>query len=239
MNKKYVLLAILVLMLCMCSIWEYSTISNEALTEAKVAYITFDDGPSLITYEILDILRENDVRATFFLVGSKINDETKPLIEQMIADGHQIGVHTFSHDASCIYCSADAYYEDVINTASVINKYVGINPDIYRFPWGSNNAYIMPYREEVISRLRDKGLEYCDWNVSGEDSVGKPTASQIISNINANYVKYNQPVILLHDSASNEQTAKALPEIIRMYKEAGYGFATVEERYRICQWSIK
>ena len=109
---------------------------------------------------------------------------------------------------------------------------------MYRFPWGSSNGYLKPYRKEIIKRLALRGLSYCDWNVSGEDSVGHPVASQIIANVKANYSKYNEPVILLHDSAGNKATVEALPEIISMYKEAGYDFGTISQRSKIYQWKL-
>ena len=156
---------------------------------------------------------------------------------RMCEKGNQLGVHTFSHEAECIYCDSDTYYNDAMKTAEAIIQYTGVVPTVFRFPWGSANCYIQSYRSEVIARLQEKGLDYCDWNVSGEDSVGNPSAAQIIANIQKNYNKYNTPVLLLHDSAGSKETANALPEIIRMYKEAGYEFGILSEREHLYQWN--
>lgn len=202
----------------------------------KVAYLTFDDGPSILTKDILDILKKEDVKATFFMIGNQINDETKETVERLCSEGHQIGVHTYCHEAGNIYCSAETYYSDIMKTQEILLKYTGAAPLIYRFPWGSANNYIKGFRKEIVSKLSDLGMQYCDWNVSGEDSVGKTYAGQIINNVKKNYDKYNDPVILLHDSATMKETVKALPEIIRMYKEAGYTFDIIKNREKPFQW---
>ncbi len=254
MNKKIPFIVLSILAILACSLWEYNVgydnYKDRALDvdvhegassktpEKKTAYITFDDGPSNLTDKILDILEENDARATFFLIGNQINDNTKGTLERLIKDGNQIGAHTYSHEAGEIYESADSYYNDIMKAEKAILQNTGIAPLVYRFPWGSSNAYIKPYRKEIIGRLAVKGLKYCDWNVSGEDSVGRPSASQIIANVRSNYSQYSEPVILLHDSATSTQTVEALPTIIEMYKEAGYGFGTISERSKIYQWKL-
>ena len=85
-------------------------------------------------------------------------------------------------------------------------------------------------------RLKKEGFEYCDWNVSGEDSIRSPRARQIINNVKSNYRVYNEPVILLHDANARKETVKALPVIIKMYKDAGYSFDIIENRNKPCQW---
>ena len=212
------------------------TSDNVATKSDKVAFLTFDDGPSELTEKVLDILKENDVKATFFLIGNQINKDTKKIVKRMNEEGHQIGVHTYCHEPECIYSSADTYYSDVLKTEVIISKYTGVPAMIYRFPYGSVNGYIKGYRKKIINKLSKHGLEYCDWNVSGEDSVGNPTAKKIIKNIKKNYNVYDNPVILLHDSGSCKETVKALPEIIRMYKEDGYSFDVIKNRYRPVQW---
>lgn len=212
--------------------------SNDADAK-KVVYLTFDDGPSKCTGDILDILEENDVCASFFLIGNQINKSTLPLIKRMIKDGFQLGVHTYSHEPEDIYKSADSYYKDVMKTWELISRKTKKVPAVYRFPYGSNNCYVLKYRDDIISRLKKEGLDYCDWNVSGEDSIGRPSASQIIANVRNNYDVYNEPVVLLHDSGASTETVKALPAIIKMYRDAGYSFGVIGERSRIYQWKIK
>lgn len=255
MKKKIPVIVLSILVIVMCSVWEYNvsyrnyetkTLDTSAenpevteIPEKKTAYITFDDGPSELTDKVLDILAENDVHATFFLIGNQINDDTIDTVKRLIKEGHQIGVHTYSHEADAIYVNADSYYNDIMQAEKTLIQNTGIAPLIYRFPWGSSNSYIRPYRKDIISKLAQEGLSYCDWNVSGEDSVGRPSSAQIIANVKSNYSRYNEPVVLLHDSAGNKATVEALPTIISMYKEAGYGFGTISERSKIYQWNIK
>ena len=185
---------------------------------------------------MLDILKENDINATFFLIGNQINKSTKKTLKRLVKEGNQVAVHTYCHEADCIYDSADTYYNDVMKAAKRIKKYTGVDPKFYRFPWGSVNGYIKNYRKDIIMRLKKEGFEYCDWNVSGEDSIKSPMARQIINNVKSNYRVYNEPVILLHDANARKETVKALPAIIKMYKDAGYSFDIIENRNKPCQW---
>lgn len=251
MNKDRLITVCGIILLIACAIWDYSlyksnetiqvveTMSKGSMEEKKVVYLTFDDGPSSNTDKILDILEENGARATFFMIGNQINKNYDEVLERLLEGDNQIGVHTYSHEAGEIYKSADAYYKDVMKTRKVIRKYTGIEPDIYRFPWGSNNCYVKSFVKDVVAKLKKKGMKYCDWNVSGEDSVGKPTAANIIANVKNNYKVYNQPVVLLHDSASCDETVKALQSIIKLYKEAGYSFGVISERNRVYQWKLE
>lgn len=244
MYKKIILSMAGILLLIICSAWKYRLQDvigidiNGDNTHYKTVYLTFDDGPSKCTEEVLNILEENNACATFFLIGNQINEETAPVLDRMVKDGNQIGIHTFSHEAAEIYESAESYYSDVMKAEEAINKYTGIKPDVFRFPWGSNNCYIRGFRRDIVDRLKAVGLEYCDWNVSGEDSVGHPYASRIIENVRSNYDVYDNPVLLLHDSATSTETVKALETIIKMYKEAGYQFATLSEREETYKWKI-
>lgn len=202
--------------------------NQNAKKDKKVAYLTFDDGPSKVTEEVLKVLREKQVNATFFLIGNQITEETIPILKQSIADGNCIGIHTYCHKQNCIYCSAESYLEDFYNAYAVIKDNLGIEPKIFRFPWGSANKYLCSIGEEVISTLEGKGFTYYDWNVSAEDSVGSPTSYSIMSNIQKDYKKYNEPVVLMHDSSINSLTAQTLPQIIDELKAAGYSFDTLD-----------
>lgn len=196
--------------------------------EKKVAYLSFDDGPSKTTKEVLRVLKEQNVTATFFLIGNQITEETKPILDEMISNGNCIGIHTYSHSGKNIYCSKEAYLEDFNRACKSIKAATGLEPKIFRFPWGSANNYLCNISSDVITTLEDEGYTYFDWNVSGEDSVGSPTSWSIMNNIRKDYKKYNKPVILLHDSATNKLSAQLLPDIISMFKEAGYTFDTLD-----------
>lgn len=204
-------------------------------TEKKV-FLTFDDGPSEVTETVLKILDEKDIKATFFLIGEQITEEKEELVQRMSQEGHEIGVHTYTHDKDQIYTSAQAYIEDVEKTAERIEEVTGKKPVYYRFPWGSANKFISPYRSELIQGLSDMGYQYVDWNVSGEDSVGTPSIQTIYANVKKDYNKYQEPVVLLHDSASNKMTAETLSDIIELFSQAGYQFGKMDERSCPYQW---
>ncbi len=206
------------------------TALKEEVAEEKVAYLTFDDGPSVLTEEVLEILEKENIKATFFLIGSQITEEEEELLRKMVEKGHLLGVHTYSHKSNEIYSSADAYVEDVKKTAERIYEVTGEKPTIYRFPWGSVNCYVSGICDEVIEKMSEEGYEYFDWNVSAEDSIGTPTKASILKNIKKDFERYNEPVILMHDSSINEATVEALPSIIEMLKGEGYEFGTLDER---------
>lgn len=194
----------------------------------KVAYLTFDDGPSNITKQVLDTLKKYNVNATFFLIGNQITEDTIPIIEEAIAQGNTIGVHTYTHRGDTIYCSAEAYIEDFKKAEQRIYETINIRPKIFRFPWGSANCYLNQLGDDVIESLEKKGYVYYDWNVSAEDSVGKPTEYSIVHNIEKDFKKYTEPIILMHDSAINELSAKVLPKVIEMIQKEGYRFDTLD-----------
>lgn len=193
----------------------------------KIAYLSFDDGPSEATEIVLDVLKQRNIKATFFLIGSSITDKTKPTIKRMIKEGHTIGIHTFSHTSS-IYHSTNAFLDDFQKTSDKILEATGQEPTIFRFPWGSANQYLCKNCKQVISILERKGYNYYDWNVSAEDSIGTSSKHSILHNIKKDYKKYKYPIILMHDSSTNKLTAQLLPEIIQMIKESGYQFDTLD-----------
>lgn len=200
---------------------------NKAAKEKKIAYLTFDDGPSKNTETVLDVLKENEVHATFFLIGASITEEKADIVRRMISEGNAVGIHTYSHKQNEIYASANSYLEDFKKAYDKIYEVTGIQTKIFRFPWGSANNALGKIDKQVISALEAEGFQYYDWNVSAEDSVGTPTAESILKNIKKDYNKYNEAVVLMHDSSVNQLTAQMLPQIIKLFKDAGYEFDTL------------
>lgn len=170
------------------------------------------------------------------MIGEQITEDKEELVKKMAEQGHEIGVHTYTHEKDEIYASAQAYIEDVVKTSKRIEEVIGKKPVYYRFPWGSVNNYICSFRKEIIDTLAASGYQYIDWNVSGEDSVGCPSIQMIYSNIKRDYNKYNEPVVLMHDSQSNQMTAEALSDIIKLFQDAGYEFGPIGERSKPYQW---
>lgn len=193
----------------------------------KTAYLTFDDGPSKNTYKVLDILKRYDIKATFFIVGTNVTPEYEKLLKDMEKEGHTIGIHTFTHKYNYIYTSASNYIEDFDKAWEQLKRILNKQPDIYRFPGGSCNCYVGRFKSEIVKTLKSRGFTYYDWNVSGEDSVGKPSSDTIIQNVLTDVERFNKPIILLHDSSINDNTVVALESIILGLKERGYEFGTL------------
>lgn len=195
--------------------------------EEKIAYLTFDDGPSKNTKKVLDILDQYNIKATFFLIGSSITDEYVEQLKNMEKTGHSIGIHTFSHKYNQIYLSKETYLNDFNKAKDILSQYLIKEPKIYRFPGGSCNCFIGSNKKEIINELKKEGYNYYDWNVSGEDSINRPSCSFIINNVIKDYKDFDKPIILLHDGPSNDNTVRALPTIIDNIKKSDYSFGVL------------
>lgn len=209
---------------------------EEKVIKKKTAYLTFDDGPSVLTNKYLDILQQENVKATFFVIGQQIDSDGEKIIKREISQGHEIGVHTYSHEADEIYCDCETYYNDVMKVRNILQKKFKYTSEFVRFPWGSANIYISGYRNNIIEKFKNAGMEYADWNVSAEDSVGNPTADSVMCNIRKDYIKYNEPVILMHDSGTNKVTLSVLKNVIKEMKQNGYGFDVLSKRNKCCHF---
>lgn len=196
-------------------ITEVPKISGIQEVEAKhKVYLTFDDGPSKQTDEILDILDQYDVKATFFVVG-KGGEEVKERLKKIYERGHTIGMHSYSHDYTQIYESVDAFREDFLQSKQFIFDAIGVESNIYRFPGGSSNTLSKLSMREFVDYLQEQGVEYYDWNISSGDGGGSlMPASVILKNCIESIPRYETSIILLHDSANKTTTVEALPQII-------------------------
>ena len=196
----------------------------------KICYLTFDDGPSKNTLKILDVLKKYEVKATFFVIGNCICEENRYILERIIEEGHMIGLHANNHKYEKFYADDMVYLKDYENLYNILKEDYGIETAIYRFPGGSACKYMYGKGNEYVKKMREKGFSCFDWNVTGEDSVGKPTVDSIQKNIFERIFRYEKPIVLLHDSCIADATAEALPGIIERIKEQGYLFETLEER---------
>ena len=164
------------------------------------------------------------------------NDKYLPLISEAAAAGHQIALHSASHEYSDIYQSADAYWKDIDLLKERLSPYVRADGLRYlRFPGGSTNTVSRRYggrglMQQLKEEVTAKGYAYVDWNVCAEDAVGgKPSAGTIFRNIVRETGEQTQCIVLMHDSATTRTTAEALPDIIQWYKDNGFAFLTVEQ----------
>ena len=195
----------------------------------KVAYLTFDDGVSKYTNEILDILARYNVKATFFPNWKGNSDEK---YKRIYDEGHAIGNHTYSHEYADVYTSRDGFISEVTRLNEKIRQATGYTPVIFRFPGGSNNTVHRNYNKDImqqaISVLSDLGMQYYDWNVNSGDADSSKGASKetILSNVLAR-TTMDRAVILMHDTNTKGTTVAALPEIIEGLISKGYSFGTL------------
>lgn len=195
----------------------------------KIAYLTFDDGPSSNTIKILDTLKKYDIKATFFVNG-RTDDKSKKIYKRIVEEGHTIGNHTYSHDYSYIYSGKAAFMKDFNKLQNYIKDLTGVKMTVLRFPGGSNNTVSYKYggkglMKQLTADMKNKGYVYFDWNVDSTDaSVAKQSKSNIVRSVLNGCKGKKEAVILMHDSAPKTTSAEALPEIIEGLKKQGFQF---------------
>lgn len=187
---------------------------------SKVVYLTFDDGPSdRVTPLILDVLKEENVRATFFIIGKNAKTR-RNLIKREVDEGHTVAVHSYSHDYKKIYASPESLLKDVDECNDVLFDIIGKKSYIYRFPGGSYGL-----SDTLIRAVTMHGMRYVDWNASTCDAeICEPTAEQLFKCAIATPVNPECVVLLAHDSTTKTTTAEALKDVIHHYKSKGYRF---------------
>ena len=197
----------------------------------KTIYLTFDDGPSPRTPEVLKILRDNGVKATFFVTARSKN--SSHYMKDIVAEGHTIALHTYTHDYAKVYASEEAYFADLQQISDLVYNETGVRTNLIRFPGGSSNTVSRKYCSGIMTRLTqqvaDKGYVYFDWNItSGDADKGGSSAQKIINNCRK-VPSSNAVIVLMHDSVEKRTTVEALPEVIAYYKAAGCKFAAITE----------
>lgn len=189
------------------------SVREEAENVRKV-YLTFDDGPSSNTSDILDILAAYEVKATFFVVG-KEGDWAEAAYQRIVEEGHTLGMHSYTHKYDEIYASEDAFSQDYYKLRDYLYEITGVTAGYYRFPGGSSNRVSEVSVRKLIAFLKEEGVEYYDWNVSSQDATGKQyTAQELVDNCMEGIEKHDTVVILLHDAAGKGTTVEALPMLI-------------------------
>ena len=185
----------------------------EDIEGTRYVYLTFDDGPSTYTDEILDILEQHDVKATFFVCG-KPNAKYTDLYKRIVNDGHTLGMHSYSHKYSELYASLDSFKEDTDKLRIFLYETTGVWARFYRFPGGSSNTVSKVDMHELTGYLEDSEVTFFDWNVSAGDDRAGANKDTIYANIVNNVPKFKHCVVLMHDAADKKSTVDALPEII-------------------------
>ncbi len=188
---------------------------NEETDDMISVYLTFDDGPSAETDRILDILKEYNVKATFFVIG-KTDENSVKAYQRIVEEGHTLGMHSYSHQYAQVYASREAFEDDLTSLQDYLFSITGMESTFYRFPGGSSNKVSKIPMSDLIQCLEERNITYFDWNVSSGDASGTQLSSQtiinnVMSGINGTLKNY---VVLFHDSAAKKTTVDALPEIL-------------------------
>lgn len=182
--------------------------------EIHKVYLTFDDGPSIYTNDILDILDSYNVKATFFVVGKEETDAEEAL-QRIVDEGHTLGMHSYSHKYKELYESMDSFTQDFARIRDYIYQATGVESVCYRFPGGSSNTVSEIDMHDFIDYLDSQGVEYYDWNVSsGDGGSMKLSTDTLLENCTKDIDTRDTSIILLHDSAEKPTTVEALPDII-------------------------
>ena len=221
--KKF--LSFILIIITILSYQNFTSIIANA-DEKKIVYLTFDDGPAgKVTKDILDILKKESVPATFFLIGNQIKGQEN-LIRRIYDEGHSLGLHSMSHKKNHLYSSNQSFLKEMLDTQDVINSIIGIKPNILRFPFGcNNNCYRIS--QSMVDLLHENNLRIYDWNTdSGDGANPNANPNTFIRNSknNKDYV-----VLLMHCAYMSKNTVKALPDIIKYYKDNGYEFKLIDQ----------
>lgn len=209
--------------------------NKDLIYYGKKVYLTFDDGPSSITDEVLDILAEYDVKGTFFVVGHT-DKKSKELYRRIVDEGHTLGIHSYSHKYSEIYNSVEDFDKDFTKLWKLLYDTTGYRPNIYRFPGGSLNYVNKKGMEEFIRYLNDKGITYFDWNVVNGDATGVDyTEEQMIDNVLNGVKKKNTSIVLMHDSEGKDKTLATLPKILEALISGGAQVLPLDETVPLIQ----
>lgn len=207
--------------------------------DEKIIYLTIDDGVSKLTGPMLDILKKENVKATFFVCGSE-SKSSKELYKRIVEEGHVIANHSYSHDYTYLYSDPENFKKDFEKLEKLIQETTGIQMTIFRFPGGSNSSTFKKYPKsnftEIKKYLEEKGYDYFDWNVSAEDATGKKvTKDDIVKNV-INNLKKGENIVLLHNTGTKKETLEAMPIIIKKAKEKGYTFDVLTNGCFVCKF---
>lgn len=211
--------------------------SSTSEPSGKIVYITFDDGPCNTTPQLLDVLDQCKVKATFFVTAQFMNDQA--LVEQMKEihrRGHKLAVHTYTHDYGKIYSSVSAFMEDYDKMDNLIYEATGERSKIFRFPGGSNTGYNSAIRSELLAEVKNRGLIYHDWNAYDGDCDGY-TGDDLIKRAVTECSYTDRAILLMHNIPGKETVIESMPEIIRQLRDAGYRFEAMSDDMKPVQFS--
>lgn len=198
-------------------------------------YLTFDCTPGEVTEQILDVLAEYEVKATFFVTGDE-SEEAKEVYRRIVEEGHTLGMHSYSNQYSDIYGSVDNFSADYEKLFNYLLEVTGVECKYYRFPGGSGNQISNVNMAEFAYYLKQQGITYFDWNVAAADTATDYTSEQLVSSVMEGIEKYKTSVVLLHDDSSKSTTAQALGTLIEQLQEKQARILPIDENTRTIQY---
>ena len=204
------------------------------VSNGKKVYLTFDDGPSIYTDEILDILIKYKVKATFFVIGR--DESYYKDYQRIVNEGHTLGMHTYSHEYDKIYDSPEAFSRDIDKLSNLLYYVTGERSTLFRFPGGSSNNMIKNSVDDYIQVLNNQGIVYYDWNALSRDAESSSySADQLVANIMEGVENNNNSVVLMHDVQKNHTTVDALPKLIETLQSEGYEILPINDNTPLIQ----
>ena len=204
-------------------------------TTTKKVYLTFDDGPGSQTGKILDILKKNHVKATFFVTG-KEDASSKKIYQRIVKEGHTLAMHSYSHIQDVIYDSKEAFEKDLKQINRCLYEATGVHTKFYRFPGGRSTQNTSLSNQNFIDVLKKNHYLYLDWNVISPDiNNANATKEQVVTGVMQGVDAYDTAVVLMYDVADKPMTVKALPSIIKQIKAKNYELLPVDESMILIQ----
>lgn len=199
-------------------------------SDKKRIFLTFDDGPTKsVTPYILDLLKQENVKANFFVLGMRV-EQNPDLVKRELDEGHFIGNHSYSHKYSKIYESIESLFDEYNRTNNAIKSAVqnqNYNSIVFRFPGGLAGGKYNDIKHEAAQKLKEQGIANVDWNALTKDAEGAKTKEELMNNFIETTKNKTSVVLLMHDAADKILTYEVLPEIIKYGKENGYEFQTM------------
>ncbi|MDO3408311.1 polysaccharide deacetylase family protein [Saccharibacillus sp. CPCC 101409] len=191
----------------------------------KPIYLTFDDGPTAHTAQLLDILDKYDARGTFFMLGPNIASYPSA-VKRLVDSGSSAGLHGMTHVKNKFYASPASALKEMQDDNQALYKAAGVKTKLIRTPYGSKPYFTKAYRDKVLSA----GFHLWDWNVDSEDWKYKTDHKRVIRSILEQIDTVERqgtvPVVLMHDQAA---TLKVLPEVLKTLRDEGFTFEVITD----------
>lgn len=208
---------------------------EENADQKKHVYLTFDDGPSDHTGEILDLLEAEGMTATFFCIA-KTDAHSVEMYRRIVEEGHTLAMHSYAHDYDGMYASLEAFEEDFHKIQDYLESVTGEKPMYYRFPGGSSNTVSKVSMKECIRFLDSEGVSYYDWNALNGDAEGKTyTVKEMLKRAMSGIRAYDAPVVLMHDTNAKQATLEMLPKLIKRLKKMDAVVEGIDEKTPLVQ----